>query len=62
MAEKAEFLLLGPSKAVIVDGLSAAFTVHQARTAAEAEPMLARAAPKVRGIAVAGPPGRVERA
>jgi len=59
---KAEILLLGPSKAVIVDGLSAAFTVHQARTAAEAEPMLATAAPRLRAIAVAGPPGRVESA
>jgi lactate dehydrogenase-like 2-hydroxyacid dehydrogenase len=57
---KAEILLLGPTKKVIVDGLSAAFTVHQARTAADAEPMLADAAPRIRGIAVAGPPGRVE--
>jgi hypothetical protein len=59
---KADILLLGPSKAVIVDGLSAAFTVHQARTAAEAEPALATVAPRVRAIAVAGPPGRVESA
>jgi lactate dehydrogenase-like 2-hydroxyacid dehydrogenase len=59
---KAEILLLGPSKAVIVDGLSAVFTVHQARTAAEAEPALATIAPRVRAIAVAGPPGRVESA
>jgi lactate dehydrogenase-like 2-hydroxyacid dehydrogenase len=57
---KAEILLLGPSKAVIVDGLSAVFTVHQARTAADAEPTLATAAPRVRAIAVAGPPGRAE--
>jgi lactate dehydrogenase-like 2-hydroxyacid dehydrogenase len=57
---KAEILLLGPSKAVIVDGLSAVFTVHQARTAADAEPTLATVAPRVRAIAVAGPPGRVE--
>jgi hypothetical protein len=59
---KADILLLGPSKAVIVDGLSAVFTVHQARTAAEAEPALATIAPRVRAIAVAGPPGRVESA
>jgi hypothetical protein len=59
---KADILLLGPSKAVIVDGLSAAFTVHQARTAGEAEPALATVAPRVRAIAVAGPPGRVESA
>jgi lactate dehydrogenase-like 2-hydroxyacid dehydrogenase len=59
---KAEILLLGPSKAVIVDGLSAAFTVHQALTASDAEPTLATAAPRVRAIAVAGPPGRVESA
>jgi lactate dehydrogenase-like 2-hydroxyacid dehydrogenase len=57
---KAEILLLGPSKAVIVDGLSAVFTVHQAHTAADAEPILANAAPRVRAIAVAGPPGRAE--
>jgi lactate dehydrogenase-like 2-hydroxyacid dehydrogenase len=57
---KAEILLLGPSKAVIVDGLSAVFTVHQAHTAADAEPTLATVAPRVRAIAVAGPPGRVE--
>jgi lactate dehydrogenase-like 2-hydroxyacid dehydrogenase len=57
---KAEILLLGPSKAVIVDGLSAVFTVHQARTAADAEPTLATVAPRVRAVAVAGPPGRVE--
>jgi lactate dehydrogenase-like 2-hydroxyacid dehydrogenase len=57
---KAEILLLGPSKAVIVDGLSAVFTVHQARTAADAEPTLATVGPSVRAIAVAGPPGRVE--
>jgi lactate dehydrogenase-like 2-hydroxyacid dehydrogenase len=59
---KADVLMLGPPKAVIVDGLSAAFSVHKALKATDAEPMLDKIAPGLRAIAVAGPPGRVERA
>jgi lactate dehydrogenase-like 2-hydroxyacid dehydrogenase len=59
---KADVLLLGPPKAVIVDGLSTTFSVHKALKAGDAEPMLDKIAPGLRAIAVAGPPGRVERA
>jgi len=60
--DKADVLVLGPQKAVIVDGLSAAFAVHKALQPSEAEPILDKIAPGVRAIAVAGPPGRVDRA
>ncbi len=56
MAEKPDILLLGPTKPLIVDGLSAAFTVHKMATAKD-DGGLAAVAPRVRAIAVSGPPG-----
>lgn len=58
--EKAEVLLLGPAKKLILDGLSAAFDVHHfgdPKTLDDAT--VQRLGPTVRGIAVSGPPGGV---
>jgi lactate dehydrogenase-like 2-hydroxyacid dehydrogenase len=56
MAEKPDILLLGPTKPLIVDGLSAAFSVHKMATPKD-DGGLAAVAPRVRAIAVSGPPG-----
>jgi lactate dehydrogenase-like 2-hydroxyacid dehydrogenase len=58
--EKAEVLLLGPAKKLIVDGLSAVFGVHHFGDPKALDPQtVAKLAPRIRGIAVSGPPGRV---
>lgn len=57
-----EVLLLGPPKTLIVDGLRAAFTLHHALDPDAAEPILAKAAATIRGIAISGPPGRAPSA
>src|SRR5262245_8723102 len=62
MAERAEVLLLGPAKKLIVDGLSAAFSLHKLIDAKDPEALLTGVAPKVRAVAVTGPPGRVDSA
>jgi lactate dehydrogenase-like 2-hydroxyacid dehydrogenase len=60
-ADKAEMLVLGPPKKIIVDGLAKAFSIHHFQDPKDlSEPELARLAPRVRGIAVSGPPGRVD--
>jgi lactate dehydrogenase-like 2-hydroxyacid dehydrogenase len=56
MAEKPDILLLGPTKPLIVDGLAAAFTVHKMANPKD-DGGLAAVAPRVRAIAVSGPPG-----
>ena len=60
--EKTEVLLLGPAKPLIVSGLKAAFTLHVAAEAKDAEALIAEIAPRVRAVAVSGPPGRVDSA
>ena len=55
MAEKADVLLLGPKKPVIVDGLKAAFTLHMPGD----EAALAALAPRLRAIAVSASTERV---
>ena len=61
-ADKAEVLLLGPLKPLIVNGLAAAFTVHKVAEAKDREAFLAGIAPRVRAIAISGPPGTVDAA
>jgi lactate dehydrogenase-like 2-hydroxyacid dehydrogenase len=59
--EKPDVLLLGPPKAVVVDGLSAAFTVHRLPEK-DAEGTLAAIAPRLRAIAVSSVTDRVDAA
>ena len=58
MTEKADVLLLGPKKPVIVDGLKAAFNLHMPGDDAS----LATVAPRVRAIAVSASTERVNGA
>jgi lactate dehydrogenase-like 2-hydroxyacid dehydrogenase len=53
--EKADILLLGPPRPRLVDGLSAAGTVHRLAEAKDREAFLTGLAPRIRGIAVSGP-------
>jgi lactate dehydrogenase-like 2-hydroxyacid dehydrogenase len=57
--QKPDVLLLGPPKAVVVNGLSAAFTVHRLPEK-EAEATLAAIAPRLRAIAVSSVTDRVD--
>jgi lactate dehydrogenase-like 2-hydroxyacid dehydrogenase len=50
-AEKPDVLLVGPPKPLIVNGLSAAFTVHPLAVAADKEKFLQSIGPRVRAIA-----------
>jgi len=59
-SEKAEVLLLGPAKPLIVNGLSSAFTLHKLTDPKDGTELIDAIAPRLRGIAVAGPPGRVD--
>jgi len=61
-SEKADVLLLGPAKPLIVNGLSAAFNVHKVTDPKDGTDLINSIAPRLRGIAVAGPPGRVDEA
>src|SRR6267378_2747739 len=60
--EKDEVLLLGPLKPLIVNGLSAAFTVHTMAEAADKDSVIHSLAPRLRAIAVSGPPALVDPA
>lgn len=61
--EQATVLVLGPAKPRIVDGLREAFAVHHVRSAGDLDATtLTQLAPRVRGIAVSGAPGRVDAA
>ena len=59
MADKAEVLLIGVPKKLIVDGLKARFTLHVLPKDAGADAMLADVGPRVRAAAVTGAPDRM---
>jgi lactate dehydrogenase-like 2-hydroxyacid dehydrogenase len=59
---KAEVLLLGPLKPLIVNGLAAAFDVHKMAEAKDQEALIAAVAPRLRAIAISGPPALVDPA
>src|SRR5258708_34321041 len=59
--EKPDVLLLGPPKAVVVDGLAAVFTVHRLPEK-DREATLAAIAPRLRAIAVSSVTDRVDAA
>lgn len=60
MADKAEVVLIGLPKKLIVDGLQAAFNLHVIpRSGPEAEAAIAKVAANVRGAAVTGAPDKM---
>jgi lactate dehydrogenase-like 2-hydroxyacid dehydrogenase len=61
VSEKPDVLLLGPPKRVVIDGLSAAFTVHRLPEQ-EGEAALAALAPRLKAIAVSSVTDRVDAA
>jgi lactate dehydrogenase-like 2-hydroxyacid dehydrogenase len=60
--EKAEVLVMGPPKKLIVDGLAAAFKVHVMAQAKDPDALIAETAPRVRAIASTAPSAKVTRA
>jgi len=60
MAEKADVLLIGPPKRVIVSGLSRAFNLVKFSDAKDRDQFFAETAPRVRGMAVAATEERVD--
>jgi lactate dehydrogenase-like 2-hydroxyacid dehydrogenase len=60
--EKAEVLLVGLAKKLIVDGLKAAFTVHVLKEAKDADALMAEVGPRIRGAAVTGAPDKMDGA
>ena len=60
--EKAEVLLIGEPKKLIVEGLKTAFTVHVLAEAKNAEALIAEVGPRVRGAAVTGAPHKLDGA
>src|SRR5947209_17424907 len=60
--EKADVLLIGPPKPVIVSGLSGAFNLVKFPDAKDRDKFFAEAAPRVRGMAVAATEERVDGA
>ncbi|HEY0568190.1 MAG TPA: 2-hydroxyacid dehydrogenase [Xanthobacteraceae bacterium] len=62
MADKADVLLVGPSKPLIVDSLGGPFTLHKLAEAADRNALLDHIAPRVRAIASSGPPARIDQA
>jgi lactate dehydrogenase-like 2-hydroxyacid dehydrogenase len=60
MAEKADVLLIGPPKPVIVNGLSGAFNLVKFPDAKDRDKFFAETAPRVRGMAVAATEVRVD--
>jgi lactate dehydrogenase-like 2-hydroxyacid dehydrogenase len=60
MAEKADVLLIGPPKTVIVNGLSGAFNLVRFPDAKDRDKFFAETAPRVRGMAVAATEERVD--
>lgn len=59
MADKAEVVLIGAPKKLIVDGLQAAFNLHIIPRGPEAEAAIAKVAANVRGAAVTGAPDKM---
>ena len=53
--EKADILLVGPPRPLMVDGLSAAVNVHKLAETKDRNAFLAELAPRVRAVAVSGP-------
>jgi lactate dehydrogenase-like 2-hydroxyacid dehydrogenase len=62
MAEKADVLLIGPPKPVIVNGLSGAFNLVRFPDPKDRDKFFAESAPRVRGMAVAVTEERVDGA
>ena len=62
MAEKADVLLIGPPKPVIVNGLTGAFNLVKFSDAKDRDKFFAERAPRVRGMAVAATEERVDGA
>src|SRR5262249_61913984 len=62
MAEKADVLLIGPPKPVIVTGLSGAFNLVKFSDAKDRGKFFVESAPRVRGMAVAATEERVDGA
>src|SRR6516162_9269911 len=60
MAEKADVLLIGPPKPVIVTGLTGAFNLVKFSDAKDRDKFFAESAPRVRGMAVAATEERVD--
>jgi lactate dehydrogenase-like 2-hydroxyacid dehydrogenase len=61
-AEKAEILLIGATKPVIVGGLEPSFIVHKLIEAKDQEAFLKEIAPRIRGIAVAYTANKIDGA
>ena len=59
---KAEVLMVGPAKKLIVDGLDAAFKLHVMANAKDEDALVAEIAPRVRAIASSEPSAKVDRA
>jgi lactate dehydrogenase-like 2-hydroxyacid dehydrogenase len=59
---KAEVLMVGPAKKLIVDGLDATFRLHVMANAKDCEALVAEIAPRVRAIASSAPSAKVDRA
>jgi lactate dehydrogenase-like 2-hydroxyacid dehydrogenase len=59
-AEKADVLLIGPPKPVIVNGLAGAFNIVKLPDAKERDKFFAESGPRVRGMAVAATEERVD--
>jgi lactate dehydrogenase-like 2-hydroxyacid dehydrogenase len=63
MAEsKADVLVIGPPKKLIVDGVGAAFKAHVMAAAKDGETLLAEVGPHVRAIASTAPSAKADRA
>jgi lactate dehydrogenase-like 2-hydroxyacid dehydrogenase len=60
--EKAEVLLVGVPKKLVVEGLKSAFTVHVLAEAKNPEALLADVGPRIRGAAVTGAPHKMDGA
>jgi len=59
---KAEVLMVGPAKKLIVDGLDAAFKLHVMANAKDGDALVAEIAPRLRAIASSAPSAKVDRA
>jgi lactate dehydrogenase-like 2-hydroxyacid dehydrogenase len=62
MAEKADVLLVGPKKPVIVGGLSSAFNLHVLADAMDKDAFLSSVAQRIRGMAVSVSTERIDGA
>lgn len=62
MADKADVLLIGVPKKIIVGGLRDRFNLHILKDAKDADAFLAEVAPRIRGAAVTGAPDKMDDA